>query len=73
MASESGERAHEELAAELAEDFASGDDATRDSVARQCEEQGIVAVLVADVLRERGLHRELVEAMKGFLSRFGRR
>lgn len=59
-----GTMSHESEAAELAEAYAEGDEQTRSWVARACEEQGIVAVLVADRLRERGLEKGFVEAMK---------
>jgi hypothetical protein len=55
---------HESDAAELADAFAHGDDQARSWVARTCEEQGIVAVLVAERLRERGMDKSFVEAMK---------
>jgi hypothetical protein len=37
---------HEQAAAELARDYAAGDDVTRQRIAGTCEEQGILAALV---------------------------
>ena len=41
-----GPTPHEHMAAELACDYASGDEATRRAIAATCEEQGILAALV---------------------------
>ena len=43
---------HEHVAAELARDYAAGDDDTRRQIAATCEEQGILAALVALALFE---------------------
>jgi hypothetical protein len=37
---------HEQAATELARDYTTGDDATRQQIAATCEEQGILAALV---------------------------
>lgn len=55
---------HEKEAAALAEQYAGGDQPVRDEVAQQCEEQGILAALVAERLREKGLQKSFVDAMK---------
>jgi len=55
---------HEDAAAELAEKFEHGDEQTRNWVATTCEEQGVLAALVARTLSSRGLDESFVEAMK---------
>lgn len=56
---------HETTASRFAEAYIAGDAETRAGIARECEEQGIVAVLVAARLRSAGLEDEFVAAMKG--------
>jgi hypothetical protein len=53
---------HAHEAAQLAEDYAAGDTATRRRIAETCEEQGILAALVVLALPE-GLRADFVEAM----------
>jgi len=60
---------HEDAAAELADKYEHGDEQTRSWVARTCEEQGVLAALVARSLRDRGLDESFVEAMKRGLPR----
>jgi hypothetical protein len=54
---------HEHAAADLARDYAAGDDATRRQIAATCEEQGILAALVVLALPET-LRAEFVRTMQ---------
>ncbi|HVY29670.1 MAG TPA: hypothetical protein VHB79_24085 [Polyangiaceae bacterium] len=55
---------HETVASQLATAYLKGDADERVRIAQECEEQGIVAVLVAARLRRDGLEDEFVSAMK---------
>jgi hypothetical protein len=59
---------HETSAELLADRYIAGDSAVRIQIARECEEQGILAALVAMRLRESGLDKEFVGAMKKSLT-----
>lgn len=56
---------HETAASRLAEAYLEGDAEQRSRIAQQCEEQGILAVLVAARLRPEGLEDDFVRTMKG--------
>ena len=55
---------HETAASRLAEAYVKGDAEQRLDIARECEEQGIIAALVAARLRPEGLEAEFIGAMK---------
>lgn len=54
---------HETAASKFADAYVKGDADERASIARECEEQGILAVLVAARLRPEGLEDEFIGAM----------
>ena len=55
---------HETVASQLAAAYVRGDNAERTRIAQECEEQGILAVLVAARLRPEGLEKDFIGAMK---------
>lgn len=55
---------HETAASRLADAYVNGDAEERTRIAQECEEQGILAVLVAARLRPEGLEEEFVRTMK---------
>jgi len=55
---------HETAASRMAEAYVKGDAEERARIAQECEEQGILAVLVAARLRPEGLEDEFVGTMK---------
>ncbi len=56
---------HETAASRLADAYLQGDAEERARIAQECEEQGILAVLVAARLRPEGLEEDFVRTMKG--------
>jgi hypothetical protein len=54
---------HDQAASDLARDYVTGDDATRQQVAATCEEQGILAALVVLTLPD-ALRPGFVRAMQ---------
>lgn len=56
---------HETAAARLAEAYVQGDATERGRIAQECEEQGILAALVAAQLRPEGLEDDFIRTMKG--------
>lgn len=55
---------HETAASQMAEAYIRGDAEERLRIARECEEQGILAALVAGRLRPEGLETEFIGTMK---------
>lgn len=56
---------HETAASRLADAYVKGNAEERSHIAQECEEQGILAVLVAARLRPEGLEDDFVRTMKG--------
>jgi hypothetical protein len=54
---------HDTAASKYADAYIKGDAEERASIARECEEQGILAALVAGRLRPAGLEEEFIGAM----------
>jgi hypothetical protein len=54
---------HEHTAAQIARDYAAGDAETRRRIAKTCEEQGILAALVALALPTEAQRADFIQAM----------